>query len=68
MGRPLWIRRHNTLTDKYHRQGKENERAYLIDHPETAAQIEAQLRAKLLPGPVEVPLEEPEDSAELKQA
>jgi len=49
-------------------QGKENVRTYLIEHPETAAQIEAQLRAKLLPGPVEVPLEEPEDSAELKQA
>ena len=49
-------------------QGKENVRAYLIEHPEMAAQIEAQLRAKLLPGPVEVPLEEPEDSAELKQA
>ena len=49
-------------------QGKENVRAYLIEHPDTAAQIEAQLRAKLLPGPVEVPLEEPEESAELKQA
>ncbi len=49
-------------------QGKENVRTYLIEHPEMAAQIEAQLRAKLLPGPVEVPLEEPEESAELKQA
>ncbi|HEY5622192.1 MAG TPA: recombinase RecA [Gammaproteobacteria bacterium] len=49
-------------------QGKENVRAYLVEHPDTAAQIEAQLRAKLLPGPVEVPLEEPEESAELKQA
>jgi recombination protein RecA len=39
-------------------QGKENVREYLIDHPEVAAQIETQLRAKLLPtGPVEVPLD-----------
>jgi len=35
-----------------------------------AAQIEAQLRAKLLPttGPVEVPLDEAEEGAALKQA
>ena len=49
-------------------QGKENVRNYLIEHSDMAAQIEAQLRAKLLPGPVEVPLEESEESAELKQA
>ncbi len=49
-------------------QGKENVRTYLLEHPDTAAQIEGQIRAKLLPGPVEVPLEEPEESAELKQA
>jgi recombination protein RecA len=50
-------------------QGKENVRAYLLEHPDTANQIEAQLRAKLLPtGPVEVPLDEAEDSAALKQA
>ncbi len=49
-------------------QGKENVRTYLIEHPDMAEQIEAQLRAKLLPGPIEVPLEEPEESAELKQA
>jgi len=50
-------------------QGKENVRDYLTEHPETAAQIEAQLRAKLLPtGPVEVPLEEAEEGAALKQA
>ena len=50
-------------------QGKENVRDYLIENPETAAQIEAQLRAKLLPtGPVEVPLDEAEEGAALKQA
>ena len=50
-------------------QGKENVRSYLLEHPETANQIEAQLRAKLLPtGPVEVPLDEAEESAALKQA
>ncbi len=50
-------------------QGKENVRLYLLEHPESANQIEAQLRAKLLPtGPVEVPLDEAEESAALKQA
>jgi len=50
-------------------QGKENVRSYLLENPETADQIEAQLRAKLLPtGPVEVPLDEAEESAALKQA
>ena len=50
-------------------QGKENVRSYLLEHPETADQIEAQLRTKLLPtGPVEVPLDEAEESAALKQA
>mgnify|MGYP001356205900 CR=1 FL=1 len=50
-------------------QGKENVRDYLIEHPETAAQIEAQLRANLLAtGPVEVPLDEAEEGAALKQA
>ena len=50
-------------------QGKENVRDYLIEHPEMAAQIEAQLRAKLLvTGPVEVPLDEAEEGAALKQA
>ncbi len=50
-------------------QGKENVRDYLIEHPETAAQIEAQLRAQLLAtGPVEVPLDEAEEGAALKQA
>lgn len=50
-------------------QGKENVRSYLLENPETADQIEAQLRAKLLPtGPVEVPLDKAEESAALKQA
>ncbi|MCZ6585866.1 MAG: recombinase RecA [Gammaproteobacteria bacterium] len=50
-------------------QGKENVRTYLLENPEIANQIEAQLRAKLLPtGPVEVPMDETEESAELKQA
>ena len=44
-------------------------RSYLLENPEIANQIEAQLRAKLLPtGPVEVPLDEAEESAALKQA
>ncbi len=50
-------------------QGKENVRSYMLEHPEIANQIEVQLRAKLLPtGPVEVPLDEAEESAALKQA
>ena len=53
-------------------QGKDNVRTYLIENPEIANQIDAQLRAKLLPGPVEVPLDVPsneaEESAALKQA
>ncbi len=50
-------------------QGKENVRNYLLENPEIANQIEAQLRAKLLPtGPVEVPMDKTEESAELKQA
>ena len=50
-------------------QGKEYVRSYLLEHPEIADQIEAQLRANLLPtGPVEVPLDEAEESAALKQA
>ncbi len=49
-------------------QGKENGRDYLIENPEIAAQIDTQLCAKLLPGPVEVPLDEAEEGASLKQA
>ncbi len=44
-------------------QGKENVRNYLIEHPEMAAQVEAQIRAKRLPGPVEVVLDEAEEGA-----
>jgi len=49
-------------------QGKENVRDYLIQNPEIAAQIEAQVRAKRLPGPVEVVSHEPEEAEALKQA
>ena len=35
-------------------QGKENVREYLKTNPEIAADIEAQIRARLLPGPVEI--------------
>ena len=50
-------------------QGKENVRSYLLENPEMANQIDAQLRAKLLPTvPVEVPMDKTEESAELKQA
>ena len=38
-------------------QGRENVKNYFKDHPELAAEIEAQIRAKLLPSPV--PLEAP---------
>jgi len=49
-------------------QGKENVRDYLVQHPEMAAQVEAQIRAKRLPGPVEVPIEEAAEGAARKQA
>jgi recombination protein RecA len=49
-------------------QGKENARDYLIEHPDVAAQIEAQIRAKRLPGPVEIPIEEAAEGAARKQA
>ena len=50
-------------------QGKENVREYLVGHPEIAAQIEAQLRAKLFPTrPVEVPLDGAEEGAAASQA
>jgi recombination protein RecA len=38
-------------------QGKENVREYLKTNPEIAADIEAQIRARLMPGPVEVAAE-----------
>ena len=49
-------------------QGKENVRNYFIEHPEMAAQVEAQIRAKRLPGPVEVVLDEAEEGAVQQQA
>jgi recombination protein RecA len=49
-------------------QGKENVRDYLIQNPDIAAQIEAQIRAKRLPGPVEVVSSEAEEGAARKQA
>jgi recombination protein RecA len=46
-------------------QGKENARDFLLEHKEIAADIERQVRAKLLPkkGPVEVPAVEEEGAA-----
>ncbi|MGF1644832.1 MAG: recombinase RecA [Thiotrichales bacterium] len=42
-------------------QGKENARTYLKEHPQLAADIEAQIRAKLLPKPGTVPATEAEE-------
>ena len=46
-------------------QGKENARDFLLEHKDIAAEIEKQVRAKLLPkkGPVEVPAVEEEGAA-----
>ena len=46
-------------------QGKENVREFLINNPEIAADIEAKIRAKLLPkkGATEAPVEESEGAA-----
>ena len=44
-------------------QGKENVREYLIENPEKAAQIEAQLRARLLSKETESTVEEAEDAS-----
>jgi recombination protein RecA len=52
-------------------QGKENVREFLKTHPETAAEIEQKIRAKLLPKTVDAPAEEPvndEKEAALKEA
>ena len=51
-------------------QGKENVREYLKAHPDTAAEIEAKIRAVLLPGPNEeaAPEVAQEDEAVAKQA
>jgi recombination protein RecA len=43
-------------------QGKENVREYLKTNPETAAEIEAKIRATLLPDTVEAPVAD--DAAE----
>ncbi|HUF71974.1 MAG TPA: recombinase RecA [Gammaproteobacteria bacterium] len=44
-------------------QGKENARDYLIENPETAAEIERQIRARLLPsGPKAVEAAEPKEA------
>jgi recombination protein RecA len=46
-------------------QGKENAREFLLEHKDIAAEIEKQIRARLLPkkGPVEVPAAEEEGAA-----
>ena len=44
-------------------QGKENVREYLLENPEKAAQIEAQLRARLLSNETEDTVEEAEDAS-----
>ena len=52
-------------------QGKENVREYLKAHPDTAAEIEAKIRAKLLPDPIEAETDTKaadEDEAVAKQA
>jgi recombination protein RecA len=51
-------------------QGKENVREFLISNPQIAADIEGQIRARLLPkkGPVEVELDDGANEAALKQA
>ncbi|MGF1547236.1 MAG: recombinase RecA [Thiotrichales bacterium] len=43
-------------------QGKENARTYLKEHPQLAADIEAQIRLKLLPKPGDVPAVEAEEA------
>jgi recombination protein RecA len=49
-------------------QGKENVREYLRKNPEVAADIEAQIRAKLMPSVSDVAVAEAEDEALAKQA
>jgi len=49
-------------------QGKENVRAYLKANPETAADIEAQIRAKLLPAKVEEDAAPDREEAVAKEA
>jgi recombination protein RecA len=47
-------------------QGKENARNFLRDNPEIAANIESQLRAKLIPTSVQAPEEEAEADPKAK--
>jgi len=50
-------------------QGKENAREYLKAHPDAAAEIEAKIRAKLLPDPIEAETKAADqDEAVAKQA
>ncbi len=49
-------------------QGKENAREFLIEHPDVAAEIEAQIRNRLLPGTVLTEVPSTEEDAKRKQA
>jgi recombination protein RecA len=49
-------------------QGKENARDFLIEHPEIAADIERQIRARLLPGKAPVEAVDGDEIVEAKQA
>ena len=49
-------------------QGKENAREFLIEHPDVAAEIEAQIRNRLLPGTVLTEVPSTEGDAKRKQA
>ena len=49
-------------------QGKENAREFLIEHPDIAAEIEAQIRNRLLPGTVLTEVPSTEEDATRKQA
>ena len=49
-------------------QGKENAREFLIEHPDIAAEIEAKIRNRLLPGTVLTEVPSTEEDAKRKQA
>ena len=49
-------------------QGKENAREFLIEHPDIAAEIEAKIRNRLLPGTVLTEVPSTEKDAKRKQA
>ena len=49
-------------------QGKENAREFLIEHPDIAAEIEAQIRNRLLPGTVLTEVPSTDKDAKRKQA